>query len=120
MIHHCGITACTKSIPANQVARRLGIRAPLPVFQELLTHEELGYSRRSQQESGGKTRAASGVPGTRVRAIGQSGNSGVASRGHEIMILNTGDCLPTMREPLGIEIAGETSKSTVALRPCAA
>jgi hypothetical protein len=41
MIHHCGIGSRVQAISPKKI-RRLGIPAPLLVFQKLLPHEELG------------------------------------------------------------------------------
>src|ERR1700675_1486289 len=118
MIHHGLVTAGIHARPPNQIGR-LGIPVPLLVFQEFLTHEELRYSRSSEQKTGGKSRAAASVPGARVRTIGQSGNSWVASYGYEGVVFDAGEGLPGVWEALGIEIVGdgvEIHKSALALR----
>src|SRR5208282_2863190 len=105
MIHHRRVNPAIQAVPPNKIERCRGIRAPWVALQEFLPHEKLGYSRRGQQESGGKTRAAASVPGARVRTIRQSWNARIAPCLNQIMVLYAGDRLPPMREALGIEIA---------------
>ena len=74
MIHHGRIGSSVQSGPPEKIGRRR-IPAPLLVFQELLTHEELRNSGSGEQNPHGEP--ASGCAHTSERRSAESAREGM-------------------------------------------
>src|SRR5580693_6100421 len=107
MIHHGLVASSIEASPRNQMGRVRGIAVPLIRYQELLSHEELRNAWSGQQQPGGKSRAAAGIPGAGVRAVRESGNARVAAGLHHGVIFHAGYCLPCVWKVRGEKIGGD-------------
>src|SRR5690348_15478307 len=115
MVNHRGIGAGIQTIPPKKIGR-FGIAAPLLVFQKLLPHKELRNARSGEQNSHRETCPATCVPGSRIGRISQPWDSWVGSHFDDVVILNTGDSLPTMAEAPSIERTSDAVEVDSGLR----
>ena len=103
------------ALPPDQIAGHR-IVAEWFILKELLPHEQHRNSGSGQKKSRRHAAAAAGVPGTRVRGIGQSWNARTFSYLYDVVVLNTLNGAPARKQTLGLNSSSNAFQIHVCIR----